>query len=187
MSIKFNKHGLRVNNLTSDNIVSSDGSKFLSEKESDLKYIDSTPVQNYNWTPDWRNNVRGVDVTTFETPVNGWLSINKSSSPIFVNGNKITTLTNNGSYQSMLKFGNVVTSEAEFTYTFAPCKSEMLDWREVPTDYDIWRGAIFRNDDGSVESRDLYIPDATNWKTQVYDANGLTITKVENNKAYNGE
>ena len=169
MSIKFNKHGLRVNNITSDNITSSGGSKFLNEKESDLKYISNQTVQNYNWTPDWRNNVRGVDVTSFEIPVNGWLSINKSQSPIFVNGKQMTTLTSNGSYQSMLKSGDIITSESEFTYTFAPCKSEVLDWREVPTDYDIWRGAIFRNDDGSVESRDLYIPDATNWKTNVYE------------------
>ena len=187
MSIKFNKHGLNVNNITSDNIIASDGSKFLNENESNLKYIRSSIPQTYNWTPDWKNNVRGVDVVSFEAPVNGWLSINKSNSPILINGKEITTLPSSGSYQSMLKAGDAVTSSSEFSYTFAPCKSEMLDWREVPTDYDIWRGAIFRNDDGSVESRDLYIPDATNWKTEVYDSNGLTITKVENNKAYNGD
>lgn len=78
MSIKFNKHGLTVNNITSDNIMTSDGSKFLNENESDLKYINDTTTQTYNWTPDWKNTIRGVDVTSFETPVNGWLSINKS-------------------------------------------------------------------------------------------------------------
>ena len=186
MSIKFNKHGLNVNNIISDNIIASDGSKFLNENESNLKYIRSSIPQTYNWTPDWKNNVRGIDVVSFETPVNGWLSINKSNSPILINGKQITTLPSSGSYQGMLKFGDVVTSSSEFSYTFAPCKSEMLDWREVPTDYDIWRGAIFRNDDGSVESRDLYIPDASSWRYLVNN-NGLTITKVEDDKAYNSD
>ena len=63
----------------------------------------------------------------------------------------------------------------------------LKDDREIPTKYDIWENVISVNKEtGTVEFVDLYIPDASAWKTEIYDNFKLRISKVEDNRAYNG-
>ena len=60
------------------------------------------------------------------------------------------------------------------------------DGRETRTNYDIWENVIVydsKTDDIGIV--DLYLPDASAWKSEVYDNARLRITSVEDNKAYN--
>ena len=60
------------------------------------------------------------------------------------------------------------------------------DDRETQTNYDIWDNVIaYDSNTDEIGFVDLYLPDASAWKSEVYDNARLRITSVEDNKAYN--
>jgi hypothetical protein len=60
------------------------------------------------------------------------------------------------------------------------------DDRETQTNYDIWENVIvYDSKTDEIGVVDLYLPDASAWKSEVYDNARLRITSVENDKAYN--
>jgi len=191
---RFNKFGLKSNNIITDELVTSKGVKFLNEVESDAKYLKESQsrgsTNTYNWQPDYSNTIRGIKASSYTIPVNGWLSIDgsvNSSDTFYINNNLIGTIKDVSSFQTIVKANDVIKSgSGQLNFSFSPTKSELLDWRENPTPYDIWAGAIIRDENGVSTSTNLFIPNASGWKSNIYDANNLTITKVEDNKAYNG-
>lgn len=152
--------------------------------------------RDYDWTPDIFN---GVTVTmssggkAFVAPTNGWLISNPRKTTTA--GNTITinsiefgysSSTAQAPVQMLLRKGDVVTSSHAYTVDFYPCKSEQHDYIPVNehTPYDIWKGAVLYDANGEVSVRDLYIPNASAWKTEVGHAVIGSITRIEDEKAY---
>ena len=63
----------------------------------------------------------------------------------------------------------------------------ITDNREIPTDYDIWKEVVIITNGMNVTIGNLYVPDASGWNEEIYKKNGLKITTVDNNKAYNSK
>ena len=80
-----------------------------------------------------------------------------------------------------------MTSSSEIDITFAPCISDSAVLPSPLTPYDIWSGIPVVSADGLSQLKNLYIPNASLWNHKILKKNNLTITKVENNKAYNGD
>lgn len=143
--------------------------------------------KQYDWTPDWKNTIISSG-STYIAPVNGWFVTNGTTSASEININGVQVGKNNvgGDFQILLKKDDEIQLSNSTTFTFTPCRSEPFDTREVKTAYDIWKGAIVE-ENGSVTVKDLYIPDATLWRTEVREPNNLQITKVVDEIAYNGD
>jgi hypothetical protein len=152
--------------------------------------------RDYDWTPDFFN---GVTVTmssggkAFVAPTNGWLISNPRKTTTA--GNTITinsiefgysSSTAQAPVQMLLRKGDVVTSSHAYTVDFYPCKSEQHDYIPVSehTPYDIWKGAVLYDANGEVSVRDLYVPNASAWKSEVGHAVIGSITRIEDEKAY---
>lgn len=152
--------------------------------------------REYDWTPDFFN---GVTVTmsaggkAFVAPTNGWLISNAHKTTTA--GNTITinsiefgysSSTAQAPVQMLLRKGDVVTSSHSYTVDFYPCKSEQHDYIPVNehTPYDIWKGAVIYDANGEVSVSDLYIPDASAWKTEVGNAVTGSITRIEDEQAF---
>lgn len=152
--------------------------------------------RDYDWTPDFFN---GVTVTmsaggkAFVAPTNGWLISNPRKTT--TSGNTITINSIEFGYSSttaqvpvqmLLRKGDVVTSSHSYTVSFYPCKSEQHDYIPVNehTPYDIWKGAVVYDANGEVSVRDLYVPDASAWKSDVGHAVIGSIARIEDEKAY---
>jgi hypothetical protein len=87
----------------------------------------------------------------------------------------------------LLREGDVINYMQGANFLFAPCNAEQCDWRDTKTNYDIWKNAICYDSNGTPYVQDLYIPSAASWAENIRIPHGLTITKVEDEKAYNGE
>lgn len=151
--------------------------------------------REYDWTPDFFN---GVTVTmsaggkAFVAPTNGWLISNSRKTTTA--GNTITinsiefgysSSTAQAPVQMLLRKGDVVTSSHSYTVDFYPCKSEQHDYIPVNehTPYDIWKGAVIYDANGEVSVRDLYIPDASAWKSEVGSAVNGRIDNINGEEA----
>jgi hypothetical protein len=128
----------------------------------------------------------------FVAPTNGWLISNAHKTTTA--GNTITinsiefgysSSTAQAPVQMLLRKGDVVTSSHSYTVDFYPCKSEQHDYIPVNehTPYDIWKGAVIYDANGEVSVRDLYIPDASAWKSEVGSAVNGRIDNINDEEA----
>lgn len=152
--------------------------------------------RDYDWTPDFFNCVTvtmSAGGKAFVAPTNGWLISNPRKTT--TSGNTITINSIEFGYSSttaqvpvqmLLRKGDVVTSSHAYTVDFYPCKSEQHDYIPVNehTPYDIWKGAVIYDANGEVSVRDLYVPNASAWKSQVGHAVIGSIARIEDEKAY---
>lgn len=183
-------NSLIVNKVFAENIETNDGVKYLDENESIGKYGFSEMVLSYDWSPDYSNALQHFGVSGYTAQTSGWLSVDRAEkdvTSIFINDNITNTFYNDGSYQVFLTRGDSVTASSKIDITFAPSVSESAELPVPLTNYDIWSEVPFVDNDGYLTLKNLFIPNASFWNLKIYKPNNLTITKVENNKAYNGE
>ena len=154
-------------------------------------------VRNYDWTPDVYNSIN-VSLPTsgavYVAPTNGWL-ISKSSqtssgaNSLTLNGIEIakSSTTAQPDVQILIRGGEFVTATTAYTLSFYPCKSEQYDYRDanLHTVYDIWKGAVIYDENGEITVQDLYVPDASQWKSEVGNVVTPQIHKIVDEKAYN--
>lgn len=119
-----------MENIIVKELFNKNSVKYLTEKESDdLFSVVQTPVDEFDWSFSWENVIHGQSVSSFTAPVNGWFSIDTISGTegvIKVNDSLGITIQNTGSFQTMLKSGDVVSySGTTFDYSFVPCNGEI--------------------------------------------------------------
>lgn len=179
------------NNVYVDSIKNNDGVKFLNKVESIRKYFTGETILPYDWAPDYTNTFSIFDSTGYTAQCNGWMSIDRteaSPSSIFINGNITNTFSNDGSVQLFLSKGDIVTVSSLFDFTFSPSISDSnisSDFNGTP--YDIWSAVPVKTEDGLTLLKNLHIPNASVWNIKVREPNNLIITKILDNKAYNGD
>lgn len=161
----------------------------LTKDEADALYATKGEVKQYDWTPDWIHAIYNDGTTDYTAPINGWVSTCSSSQPygqIRINGQVAGYNASSGSFTMLLKGGDEIHFDNGGQFLFAPCNSEQCDWRETKTNYDIWKNAICYDENGNPYLQDLYIPDASRWCGEIRVPNNLNVTKIEDEKAYNG-
>ena len=161
--------------------------KYLTKEKAAEIYATKNEVKPYDWTPDWYHAILSENSTDYTAPINGWISTTDltNSGTVTINGNLAGY--NNNSYTMLLREGDQIHFDNGANFLFAPCNAEQCDWRETKTNYDIWKNAICYDSNGTPYVQDLYIPSAASWAENIRIPNGLTITKVEDEKAYNGD
>lgn len=187
---KISYNRLVANKIFADFIKTNDGIKYLDGDETIQKYGSGETLLSYDWSPDYSNAFQEFGISGYTAQTSGWLSIDgaeKESTSIFINDNITNTFYNDGSYQVFLTRGDSVTASSKIDITFAPTVSESGNIPTQITPYDIWEALPVVSDDGLLSLKNFHIPDASKWNSLIYEPNNLTITKVENNKAYNGE
>jgi hypothetical protein len=128
----LDKDGLTMENIIVKELFNKNSVKYLSEKESDdLFFGGQTSVDEFDWSFSWENVIHGQSASSFTAPVNGWFSIDTISGTegvVKVNDSLGITIQNTGSFQTMLKSGDVVScSGTTFNYSFVPCNGEITD------------------------------------------------------------
>lgn len=182
-------------------IFTETNNEYLEEKFLDVKYLTKdaaaeiyatkNEVKPYDWTPDWYHAVKSNGVTEYTAPLNGWVSTMPNAydlnSEVSINGNVAGYSTSAGTFQILVREGDLINFTGKTDFLFAPCNAEQCDWRDTKTNYDIWKNAICYDSNGTPYVQDLYIPSAASWAENIRIPHYLTITKVEDEKAYNGE
>ena len=172
-------------------------------------------VRNYDWTPDVFcpiNVTLAANGSVFVAPTNGWI-ISKSSqttsgaNSLKLNGIEIakSSNTSQADMQILMRKGEFIGADTAYTLVFYPCKSEQFDYRldGGHTMYDIWKGAVVYDEFGQPTVKDLYVPDASAWKSEVgssiigriatisdevaYDANGNFLFNIQSQHIENGK
>lgn len=187
---ELNYNSLIVNKVFAENIETNDGVKYLDENESIGKYGSGETILPYDWSPDYSNALQHFGVSGYTAQTSGWLSVDRAEkdvTSIFINDNITNTFYNDGSYQVFLTRGDSVTASSKIDITFAPTVSESGNVPTQITPYDIWEALPIVSNDGFISLKKMFIPNASLWNSKIYKSNNLSITKVENNKAYNGE
>lgn len=128
----LDKDGLTMENIIVKELFNKNNVKYLTEKESDdLFSTEQIPIEEFDWSFSWENAIHGQSASSFTAPVNGWFSIDTISGDeglIKVNESLDITIQNTGSFQTMLKSGDVVScSGSTFNYSFVPCNGEITD------------------------------------------------------------
>lgn len=128
----LDKDGLTMENIIVKELFNKNNVKYLTEKESDdLFSTEQIPIEEFDWSFSWENSIHGQSASSFTAPVNGWFSIDTISGDeglIKVNESLDITIQNTGSFQTMLKSGDVVScSGSTFDYSFVPCNGEITD------------------------------------------------------------
>lgn len=185
---KISYNSLVVDKVFAKTVKTNDGVKYLDGDEIIGKYGSAEMILPYNWSPDYSNAFQLFGVSGYTAQTSGWLSVDsaeKDVTSIFINGTIANTFYNDGSYQVFLTRGDYVTASSKIDITFAPSVSESAELPVPLTDYDIWGGIPFVSDDGVMSLKNMFIPNASFWNSKIYKPNNLTITKVENDKAYN--
>ena len=152
-------------------------------------------VRNYDWTPDIFCPITvalPTAGTTFVAPTNGWI-ISKSAqttsgaNSLTLNGIEIgkSSNTTQVDLQILMRKGEFITATTSYNLMFYPCKSEQFDYRlgGGHTIYDIWKGAVVYDEYGQPSVKDLYIPDASAWKTEVGSAVNGQIDNITGEEA----
>ena len=121
-----------MENIIVKELFNKNSVKYLTEKESDdLFSIGQTPppVDEFDWSFSWENVILGQSASSFTASVNGWFSIDTISGTecvVKVNDSLGITIQNTGSFQTILKSGDVVScSGTTFDYSFVPCNGEI--------------------------------------------------------------
>ena len=153
-------------------------------------------IRNYDWTPDVFcpiNVSLGASGSTFVAPTNGWI-ISKSAqttsgaNSLTLNGIEIGKSSNTAQVdlQILMRKGEFVTATTSYSLVFYPCKSEQFDYRleNTHTKYDIWKCAVVYDEYGQPSVRDLYVPDASAWKSEVGNAVIGKIATISEESAY---
>lgn len=165
--------------------------KYLTKEEADIKFGTKEEMKPYDWTPDWYHAVKSEGVTEYTAPINGWVSTMPNAydlnSEVSINGNVAGYSTSAGTFQILVREGDLINFTGKTDFLFAPCNAEQCDWRDTKTNYDIWKNAICYDSNGTPYVQDLYVPSAASWAENIRIPHNLTITKVEDEKAYNGE
>jgi hypothetical protein len=177
-----------VDKVFAETVKTNDDVKYLDENESIAKYGSGETILPYDWSPDYSNAFQLFGISGYTAQTSGWLSVDsaeKDVTSIFINGTIANTFYNDGSYQVFLTRGDSVTASSKIDITFAPSVSESAELPVPLTKYDIWSEVPFVGNDGILSLKNLFIPDASFWNSKIYKPNNLTITKVENDKAYN--
>lgn len=172
-------------------------------------------VRNYDWTPDVFcpiNVTLAANGSVFVAPTNGWI-ISKSSqttsgaNSLKLNGIEIakSSNTSQADMQILMRKGEFIGADTAYTLVFYPCKSEQFDYRldGGHTMYDIWKGAVVYDEFGQPTVKDLYVPDASAWKSEVgssvigriatisdevaYDASGNFLFNIQSQHIENGK
>ena len=128
----LDKNGLTIDNIIVGELFNKNNVKYLTEKEcDDLLSTGQPSVEDFDWSFSWENVIHGQAVSSFTSPVNGWFSIDTISEAecvIKVNNSLGITIQSTGSFQTMLKSGDVVScSGATFNYSFVPCNGEIIN------------------------------------------------------------
>ena len=152
-------------------------------------------VRSYDWTPDVFcpiNVILSTADTAFVAPTNGWI-ISKSTqttsgaNSLTLNGVEIakSSGTSQADVQILIRKGEFITATTAYDLVFYPCKSEQFDYRLEGghTPYDIWKGAVVYDEYGQPSVKDLYIPDASAWKTEVGSAVTGKIATISGEEA----
>lgn len=153
-------------------------------------------VRNYDWTPDVFcpiNVTLSTAGAAFVAPTNGWI-ISKSAqttsgaNSLTLNGIEIAKSSGSAQVdlQILMRKGEFVTATTAYNLVFYPCKSEQFDYRLEGgnTIYDIWKGAVVYDEFGQPTVKDLYIPDASSWKSEVGNAVIGRISTISDEAAY---
>lgn len=172
-------------------------------------------IRNYDWTPDVFcpiNVSLSTAGSTFVAPTNGWI-ISKSAqttsgaNSLTLNGIEIAKSSGTAQVdlQILMRKGEFVTATTSYSLVFYPCKSEQFDYRLEGgnTMYDIWKGAVVYDEYGQPTVKDLYVPDASAWKSEVgnavigkiatiseeaaYDASGNKLFNIQSGAIENGK
>lgn len=187
---KISYNSIVVDKVFADSIKTNDGIKYLDGDETIQKYGSGETLLSYDWSPNYSNAFQEFGISGYTAQTSGWLSIDsaeKDVTSIFINDNITNTFYNDGSYQVFLTRGDSVTASSKIDITFAPTVSESGNLPTQITPYDIWEALPVVSDDGLLSLKNFHVPDASKWNSLIYKPNNLTITKVENNKAYNGD
>ena len=162
---------------------------YLTKTEAHLKFATKEENKPYDWTPDWVHAIQSTNTADYTAPTNGWISTTQGaiSGDVTINGQLAGYNTTSGSYTMLLREGDQIHFTGGSNFLFAPCNAEQEDWREVKTNYDIWKNAIRYDDNGTPYVQNLWIPVAAEWAENIRIPHNLTITKVEDEKAYNGD
>lgn len=185
---KISYNSIVVDKVFAETLKTNDGVKYLDEDESIAKYGSGETILPYDWSPDYSNAFQEFGVSGYTAQTSGWLSVDSAErdvTSIFINDNITNTFYNDGSYQVFLTRGDSVTASSKIDITFVPTVSESAELPVPLTEYDIWCEIPFVSDDGVMLLKNKFIPNASFWNSKIYKPNNLTITKVENNKAYN--
>ena len=185
---KISYNSLIVDKVFAKTVKTNDDVKYLDGDEIIGKYGSSETILPYDWSPDYSNAFQLFGVSGYTAQTNGWLSVDsaeKDITSIFINGDIVNTFYNDGSYQVFLTRGDSVTASSKIDITFAPSISESAELPVPLTEYDIWSEIPVVVDDGLMVLKNMFIPNASFWNSKIYKPNNLTITKVENDKAYN--
>jgi hypothetical protein len=171
-------------------------------------------IRQYDWTPDVFcpiNVTLSTAGNAFVAPTNGWI-VSKSTqttsgaNSLTLNGIEIgaSGSTAQADLQVLMRMGEFVTATTAYNLVFFPCKSEQFDYRleNTHTKYDIWKGAIKYDENGESSVQDLYIPNASAWKSEVghevisriytidgeqaYDSNGHVLFNIQSQYIENG-
>ena len=154
-------------------------------------------VRSYDWTPDVFcpiNVALSTAGAVFTAPTHGWI-ISKSSqttsgaNSLTLNGIEIakSSSTEQSDVQILMRKGEFVTATTAYNLIFYPCKSEQFDYRINSNNCDIWKGAVVYDEYGQPSVKDLYIPDASAWKTEVgYSVTGKIAT-IANEEALDAD
>lgn len=123
------KDGLSIKSITVDKIYTGDNIRILTEKESDNFFSVTQGIDSkFDWSFSWENVIHGQSTNTFTAPVNGWFSIDKISGSvgnITINNSLSIKVQGDGSFQTILKSGDVVGCDINFNYSFVPCNGEI--------------------------------------------------------------
>lgn len=150
-------------------------------------------VRSYDWTPDVFCPITvtlSTAGTAFVAPTNGWI-ISKSAqttsgaNSLTLNGIEIgkSSTTAQADVQILMRQGEYITATTAYNLIFYPCKSEQFDYRIDSNNCDIWKGAVVYDEYGQPSVKDLYIPDASAWKTEVGSAVNGKIDNINGEEA----
>lgn len=152
-------------------------------------------VRTYDWTPDVFCPIT-VTLSTagaaFVAPTNGWIVSKSTQSTSGANSltlNGIEIGASGSSAQSdlqvLIRKGEFITATTAYNLVFYPCKSEQFDYRLEGghTPYDIWKGAVVYDEYGQPSVKDLYIPNASAWKSEVGSAVNGRIDNINGEEA----
>ena len=191
MTNKIESSNLIVNNIYVESIKNNDGIKFINKKESVNRYFNGETILPYEWAPDYENTFSMYEVSAYTAQASGWISIDRTSSDsasIFINDYIANTFSNTGSLQLFVSKGDIISASSDFDFTFSPCISDSkisFDFNTTP--YDIWSAVPIKTDDGMIQLKNFYIPNASVWNIKIREANNLNITSISDNKAFDGD
>lgn len=175
------------NSGTNTNVYDSTSAKnwtiYVKVLERKIAINTGITYRDYDWSPDV-NNVVSVTVPTntntpWVAPVNGWIvtngttTVTTSAAGYLVLNNKNFIYSSSSSYpqaQFIVRKGDTLTGTVAYTVQFYPCRSEEYDYRmPITTPYDIWKGAVIYDEEtgNAIGTADLYVPDASAWRTEV--------------------